>query len=127
MVKILLVADRKENLAGLDAGLKKNSTVDIQWALSSNEAFDNVSGKELGLVVVDDTLEGTSGLKIIEKMVKINPMTNYAAVSSLSAHDFHEESEGLGVLMQLPEKPDEDHGNQLMGKLNKVLSLTSAG
>ena len=127
MIKILLVTDQKENLAGLEAGLKKESGVDIQWALSLNDAFDKVTDKDMGLVVVDGSLEGTSGLEIIEKMVKLNPMTNYAAVSALSGHDFHEESEGLGVLMQLPEKPDDDQGNQLMEKLKKVLSLTSAG
>jgi hypothetical protein len=49
------------------------------------------------------------------------PMVNCAAVSSLVSEDFHEQSEGLGILMQLPVRPGQEHAEILLGKLKSIL------
>ncbi len=49
---------------------------------------------------------------------------NCAAVSSLSADDFHEASEGLGVMMQLPLEPDLKDAEKLVEYLKTILNLT---
>ncbi len=48
-----------------------------------------------------------------------------AAISSLSSKDYHEESEGLGVLMQIPVNPGSEDGEKVLVYLNKILKLTS--
>jgi hypothetical protein len=51
-------------------------------------------------------------------------MINCAAISSLSHKDFHEASEGLGVLMQLPESPGRDDAAKLLEHLKTILNFT---
>jgi hypothetical protein len=62
-----------------------------------------------------------SGLEFIRKVVSKNPMINSAAISSLPPEDFHNASEGLGILMQLPWKPNEADAARLLRHLNKIL------
>jgi hypothetical protein len=46
-------------------------------------------------------------------------------VSSLSQKDFHEASEGLGLLMQLPVRPKKAHAEDLVKHLRSIQDLTS--
>jgi len=45
-------------------------------------------------------------------------------VSSLSGDDFHEASEGLGVLARLPVRPDAGEGQKMLDLLESILKLT---
>ncbi|MBC8246600.1 MAG: hypothetical protein H8E81_03365 [Deltaproteobacteria bacterium] len=83
-----------------------------------------ISEKSFDLAVADENIAGASGLEFAEKLVSVNPMINCAVVSPLSSKDFHEASEGLGVLMQLPVRPDEKQAQMLIKRLKKVLNLT---
>ncbi len=49
-----------------------------------------------------ENLGDMTGLEFIRAIVSKRPMVNCAAISSLASEDFHEASEGLGILMQLP-------------------------
>ena len=83
-----------------------------------------ISNTKVDLVVADELLENMTGLELIKKLVMGNPMLNCAVVSSLSPEDFHEKSEGLGILMQLPIKPKEKDAEALLKHLNTILNLT---
>jgi DNA-binding NtrC family response regulator len=96
----------------------------ISWADSGHQALTILSQTDVDLVVADETLSDMPGLDLIKRMIALNPMINCAAVSSLSQAAFHEASEGLGLLMQLPPSPDEAEGERLMANLNQVLQLT---
>ncbi|OGP62327.1 MAG: hypothetical protein A2V65_05270 [Deltaproteobacteria bacterium RBG_13_49_15] len=45
-------------------------------------------------------------------------------LDSLSPHDFHEASEGLGILMQLPPAPEKLDAEKLLKHLKTILILT---
>ena len=64
-----------------------------------------------------------TGLEFIEKVISKRPMVNCAAVSSLLPADFHEASEGLGILMQLPVRPDQEQAEKLLRQLKNILNL----
>ena len=53
-------------------------------------------------------------------------MINCAVVSTLSSADFHEASEGLGILMQLPAEPGKKEADQLLEHLKKIQSYTKS-
>jgi hypothetical protein len=53
----------------------------------------------------------------------VNAMVNTAVISPLAEADFHEVSEGLGVLGRLPEEPGESDAYDLLGKLKRVLGV----
>ncbi len=124
MITILLVSTKADTLSGLASGLKGDNEVEIFQALSCQKALDLISGKAFDLFVVDENIAGVTGFECAGKMVSVNPVTNCAIVSSLSPKDFHEASEGLGVLMQLPVRPDEKQAEILIKRLKKILNLT---
>ena len=125
MTQALLVTTDKNNLADLSIGLDLPDGA-ILWASSSDEAMEIITNKTIDLVVTDETLGDMTGLAFVEKLVKINPMINCAAVSALSKADYHEASEGLGILMQLPPQPSQSDGQALMAYLKKILGFTAA-
>jgi len=125
MISILLVSTENDTLSGLASCLKRYNEIEIFRAASCQTAFDMISEKSFELAVADENIAGASGLEFAEKLVSVNPMINCAVVSPLSSKDFHEASEGLGVLMQLPVRPDEKQAEMLIKCLKKVLNLTS--
>ena len=67
-----------------------------------------------------------TGLEFIKTVIAIKPMINCAAVSSFLPDDFHEVSEGLGILMQLPVNPGHKYAGKLLERLNKILDIAAA-
>ena len=124
MTQVLFVTADKSNLTDLSLGLEIPQGV-MQWASSGVQALEIIKNQAVDLVVTDEQLEDMTGLAFIEKLVKVNPMINCAAVSTLSKSDYHEASEGLGILMQLPSQPSQADGKALMAYLKKVLGFTA--
>ena len=106
----------------LKSGLEKNQ-VQTAWAESGNNAIARIAEESFDLVVTDENLGDMTGLEFIEKVISKKPMVNCAAVSSLLPADFHEASEGLGILMQLPVRPGQEQAEKLLGQLKTILSL----
>ena len=104
IIKILLVSQDKVSMSAFKAGLEKNQ-VQTSWAESGSNAIDEIAEKSFDLVVSDENLRDMTGLEFIEKVISIKPMVNCAAITSLLPADFHETSEGLGILMSLPVRP----------------------
>ena len=74
-------------------------------------------------MIVDEQLDDMSGIEFVKQLVKVNPLANTAIVGSLEDEAFHEATEGLGVLMQLPAHPDEKDGEALLAVLAKIAIL----
>jgi len=125
MIHVLLVSSDKDFFIDLASNMGKNVNLNISRANSGGNALSMISVNNFELVVTDESLSDMTGLKFVKKMVLTNPMINCAAVSSLSAKDFHEASEGLGILMQLPPRPGKIHAENLLQYLNKILTITN--
>ena len=82
-----------------------------------------VSEKTFDLLIAAEKLEDMSGMGLIEAVVTRQPMLNCAVVSSLSPDDYHEASEGLGILMQLPAEPGREEAEALINHLKKIQSF----
>jgi YesN/AraC family two-component response regulator len=124
MTTILLVSAESKVLSGLASALMRSAGIEICRADSGKKAFNMISDKTVDLVVVDENIDEATGLEFVQKLVSINPLINTAVISSLSETDFHEQTEGLGVLMRLPTNPDEKQAAVLIERLDKVLALT---
>ncbi len=120
MLRILLVSTDQNSLSDLKTGLEKNNT-QIEWVKSCGNLFSRVKKEKFDLIITDEKLPGMNGIECIKKLILFNPLLNCATISSLSRADFHEASEGLGILMQLPEKPGKKDGIELLYHLNIVL------
>jgi PleD family two-component response regulator len=120
MIRLLFVTPARDSLAGLASALERNDEVELFWAQSGGKALDMVADTPVDLVVTDELLGDMTGLELAEKMLSVNPMVNCAAVSKLSSEEFHEASEGLGVLAQLPAVPDKEHAEELLQRLMDI-------
>ena len=124
MIHILIASPNKDSLMEFSAGLDIND-VEISWAGGCEQVFSKIENNKFDLLIVDEMLSDIKGLECIEKTVLNNPFLNTAAISSLSPKDFHEESEGLGVLMQISVNPDSGDGEKMIDYLKKILKLTN--
>lgn len=124
MTRLLFVTPDKDSFADLSTEIELQGGT-IHWAASGDQALKTIRKKKFDLVITDESLGDMKGLELIKQLVAINPMINCAVVSSLSQEDYHEASEGLGILMQLPYKPGRAEGQRLMAHLNQILGLAS--
>lgn len=122
MLKILLVTSNKDHLSELGVSLAKNDA-QLSWAYSGQEALDHLKNTSPDLIVSDEKLSDMTGLELVLKSLSVNVMVNFAVISPLSEEDFHEASEGLGVLAQLPPLPGADKAATLLDLLKKVSGL----
>ncbi|BBO80695.1 hypothetical protein DSCO28_12610 [Desulfosarcina ovata subsp. sediminis] len=125
MINVLLVTPNRQNFAELSSAIEKQNG-SVIWAQTGDNALEMLKEKSADLVVADENLGDMTGLEFAERLVALNPMINCALVSSLSKEDYHEASEGLGVLMQLPPQPRQVDATRLMTHLNQILGFTSA-
>ena len=119
-MKILLLTSDKDSLNVFSTAIAEDANADLLWAISGNEALNVIKNTKIQLVVADEKLEDMTGLEFIKKLVMINPFVNCMLLSPLSHDDFHEVSEGLGILMQLPLQPGEKDASALLQYLNKI-------
>ena len=122
IINILLASRDKASMSAFKAGLEENQ-VQTAWAQSGSNAIARLTEGNFDLVVTDENLGDMTGLEFIEKVISKKPRVNCAAVSSLLPADFHEASEGLGILMQLPVRPGQEQAEKLLRQLKNILNL----
>lgn len=125
MIKILLVTSEKEPFSKFDKVLKQKDDVELSWAATGQNALETLSNNPVDLVIVNENIGDMTGIEFMKKLLSINPMINCAAVSPLSSDEFHEASEGLGVLVQLPVDPGELEAEDLLKRLKHLKDLTA--
>lgn len=123
MYEISIVTTDRNKFSSLVKALCANSDCRIVWDSSVEGAGDRATGTPPDLMIVDEEVDGLSNLDIARHIVMTNAMVNLAVVSSLSHEDFHEVSEGLGILAQLPRSPGEDDASKLLEAIEQVSSL----
>ena len=74
-------------------------------------------------MVTDERLGDMTGLEFAGRLLSVNPIINCAPVSRLSPEDFHEVSEGLGLMAQLPVQPSKEDAEKLLQRLRNLKSL----
>jgi two-component SAPR family response regulator len=117
--QLLILTTDKPRFADMSAELQRQDAI-VSWASSGDRALEWLRDHPVDLVVVDEKLGDMTGLAFIAQLLPVNPMINCALVSSLAAQAYHEAGEGLGILMQLPPRPDRNDGLRLMDHLARI-------
>lgn len=104
MIRILMAGG--ERLVSLATGLWTLAEAEIHKAGSGKEVMDLLAEKPFELVVIDEELGDMSGIELARQVAYRQPFVNCILVDSEPHEIFHEKTEGLGVLMQLPSPPD---------------------
>ncbi len=121
MLHILLVTPRLDSLRGCANALASDPGVRLEHAASGAATLEEVGRAAPHLVIIDGALPDTTPLDLVKKLLMVNALINTAVVSELSEAQFHEASEGLGILGRLPVNPGRDEAAALLGKLKAVL------
>jgi DNA-binding response OmpR family regulator len=124
MLRVLVATPRPKILRSLVETLSSDPEVDLRHVASGTDALSAVSTFSPHLVVIDFNLPDIKPLNLVSELLQVNAMVNTAVVSPLSDPEFHEASEGLGVLAKLPLEPDSGDAAHLLEKLRGILGLS---
>jgi DNA-binding response OmpR family regulator len=125
MLKLMIITPNPPGLADFAREIKEIGRFEILWAHTGRSGLSELTRNPVELAVVDESLGDMTGLTFVEKLVTLNPMINCALVSSRPADEFHEISEGLGILAQLPPHPDKNQARDLIRHLENIFNLSA--
>ena len=120
---VLFAAKDGGRFSTLAASFNSRREIEVVSATTGEAALAELKSKRIDLVIADEHLGDMDGITLVKGLVKINPLVNTAIVSALTDDEFHEATEGLGVLMKLPGQPQEKDGEALLAVLEKIGAL----
>jgi len=123
MLKLLLVNRDIDSFSALSSALSGQEDIELDVSPSGEKALAMLSSKAVDLVVADEDLGDMTALELSSRLLKINPMINCAVVSSLPPEEFHEASEGLGIMTQLPKQPGVKDAEDLIKTLKQIKGM----
>jgi hypothetical protein len=123
MLHIVLAGREHDVLTRFGAALCGIGLVGITQVDSAAETLKAVDAGGIDLVVVGQSLADTSPVDCITRLVRQNAMINCTMISAMEQDAFHEATEGLGILMQLPPNPSSDDAAVLLDKIESLSSL----
>lgn len=122
MTQIILAGSNLSSLPAFQEAIEESGGR-VTCLRSGRQVLETVLVGDFDLLIADESLGDMSGMKLIQEVITLRPMLNCAVVSSLSSDHFHEASEGLGILMQLPNGPGRKEAGALMNHLQKIQSF----
>jgi CheY-like chemotaxis protein len=126
MHRILIVTPHREPFASLAACLEESQDVQVAWAENGRTAIaDVIKHPPLG-VIIDEDLHDMTGLELVRRLLPVNALINTAVVSALPSEAFHEASEGLGVMAQLPLQPTSEDARTILANFRRMALATVA-
>lgn len=120
MNRILIATAERSRLTKFADAMAVDPEIRVAWADSGTAALADATAHPPLAVIVDESLPDMEGLELVRRLLPINAMIFTAVVSGLPAKRFHEDSEGLGVLAQLPPRPTPSHAAELLGRLKRL-------
>jgi len=112
-MSILLVTPRAQELAAFAEALGRGSGLPVALAATWDEAVAQLKAAPPQFMILDQGLAEGAPLELSKKVLMINAMVNLAVVSPLGEEEFHEASEGLGILAPIPVSPAAGEGSAL--------------
>lgn len=118
----IVATSREAELVDLMAGLRAKGAA-VAVVPDGRSVLDAV--KEYGpkLVIIDEGLPDAEPLPLVMEVVMANALTHTAVISSLPDSEFHDKSEGLGVLCALPLSPCRADGEALVRQVERIANL----
>lgn len=104
-LNIILISKEGDYFKRFSTVLIDHQSLKIRCITSGEEALKAAAANAVDVVVAAENVEDGSGMDLIKQVVMKNPFINTALVSPLPHKEFHEATEGLGIFMQLSQKP----------------------
>ena len=88
-----------------------------RWIESGRQMLAHAAEKVPALALIDAVLPDMTPLELARQLIFANALINVALVSDAPEEHFHEATEGLGILAQLPRVPDTETVPRLLSDL----------
>lgn len=121
MGPIVIVSPQVEKWKDFTAELSHRCSTDVIEVRSDTEAVDAAREKRPVMVIIDQDLGDMPGIELVPRLMQINAMIHTALVSDQPEEIFHDQTEGLGILMKLSPLPDRQEAVRLYKHLSGVI------
>jgi len=121
MHKLLFVGPDRDTFSELESSFRHSDQTLHDRSESGNAALEKIGNHPCDLVVASEQLVDMTGIEFARQVIARNPLINIVLVSSLSDAEFHEATEGLGILAKLPPDPHATQADSLLRKLDTIL------
>lgn len=119
-LNLLLISKNKQRFSDLKQALVAHGQHGVRCCSKPEEVYQAIAAGKIDGVIVDEEVEGGTGLDFIRELTRRNPFVNCALVSSLYVDEFHEATEGYGVFMQIPPHPGLTEAEKIGTHLSKI-------
>ncbi len=126
MSNIVLVGKDLSVFGAFVTKLSEQKGVDIVEVVSGSELLEMVDSEKIDVVVLAEDLGDGDAMSFVEGLIKKQPLINCAMMSGLDPEDFHEETEGFGIFMQLPVCPGAEEAVKMLEYLQSMNALFSS-
>jgi len=119
-MSVIAVTARPKELEAFLLGLSDAGKLKVDVETTGAATLKRIKAAPPRLVIIDRDLPDFEPLKLVVEVMMISAMTNTAVVTEMSEEDFHEASEGYGVLKGLPMHPTRENGVELAELLASI-------
>lgn len=121
MGPIVVVSPQVDKWKDFSTELGHRCRTDVTGVRSATEAVDAAREKRPVIMIIDQDLGDMPGIELVPRLLQINAMIHMAMVSDLPEEIFHDQTEGLGILMKLSPLPSRQEAAQLCERLSGVI------
>lgn len=120
MNTIMIATNRPEALKSFCSELERQSGIPVTTIDKQSLLVERVKEHASPALILDGDFEGMNDFSLVKTLLSLNAMVNMAVISDLEEQTFHEITEGLGILMQLPRNPARNDAAVFWEKLKLV-------
>jgi DNA-binding response OmpR family regulator len=100
--------------------LQETLPIDVLRARDGHHALEAARKQKVLAAIVDSPLPDMTGIMFVQRLMEIDAMIHVALVSDQPADDFHTQTEGLGIILQLPSSCQPLHADALAKRLREL-------
>jgi chemotaxis response regulator CheB len=118
MYRIIFVSSKPASFSIFAKALQADTRIAVEWVASKDEALTMIKCAAPDLMILDEDPGEPMAFALVSKIMQLNAFVNVVMVGQMPEKEFHDKSEGLGVLMQLPPQPGLPEAEALLARLN---------
>lgn len=123
MYTLVLVSPRMGDLNDFTATISAQPDITIHQVDSRKDALRMVRERNPHLVIIDQEIRDKNPLDLVMELLAVNAMINTTMITSMDADEWHEKSEGLGMMPPISDPPTEKDALALLQAFRKMPGL----
>lgn len=119
MLRVMLVGVDRKTRQVFEQILSEQGDFEIVQVAYGREAIEALDLQNISLLVIAENLPDLDSIDLIKQIITGNPFQNIAVVSDRDPDQFHEMTEGLGVLGKITPQYSAESLNSILHRMNQ--------